>query len=63
MIVKDMTEESFSELIKNTVKITLDEYLEDIEAAISENFKNSIAEARNDYKRGNFITLEEISNV
>jgi hypothetical protein len=63
MLVKDMTIESLSDLIKNTVKITMEEYIEDIQAISSDNYKNSIKEARNDYHKGNFFTLEELPNV
>ena len=52
--IKDLTIEEFQSLISSTVKDTIEEAMEDLLALSSENFLESIKEARNDYKKGNY---------
>jgi hypothetical protein len=55
--ISDLTVLQLKELIVSTVKETLEEILEDKEAAASKNYLNSICEAREEYKAGNISKL------
>ena len=61
--IKDLTVEEFQSLISSTVKDTIEDAMEDLLALSSENFLKSIKEARNDYKKGNYKYLEDITWV
>lgn len=61
MKVKDLTIEEFQSLISTIVKDTIEDYMEDMIALTSKNYLKSIKEARDDYKKGNFKYLEDIS--
>jgi len=61
MKVKDLTIEEFQSLISTIVKDTIEDYMEDMIALMSKNYLKSIKEARDDYKKGNFKYLEDIS--
>jgi hypothetical protein len=50
-------------LIKSTVYEAMDEYIEDLAALNSNQYLNSIKEAREDYKNGNVINIEELIGV
>ncbi len=61
--LKDMTADEVKTLISQTVRETMEEFLEDILALGSEHFINSIREAREDYKRGDVKNFEEVFDV
>jgi hypothetical protein len=50
-------------LIKSTVYEAMDEYIEDLAALNSNQYLDSIKEAREEYKAGNFVNLEELIGV
>lgn len=58
--VNNMDIKEFKALIYETVKTAMSDILEDAEALGSQDFIESINEARQDYKNGNFTSLEEI---
>jgi hypothetical protein len=61
--LKDMTADEVKSLISQTVRETMEEFLEDMLALGSENFVNSIKQAREDYKKGDVKTFEEVFDV
>lgn len=61
--VKDLTTVELQSLISNTVRITIEDYIEDILALSSDEYIDSIKEARINYKEGKVKSLEEIFDV
>lgn len=61
--IKDLSVTELKELIENTVKQSVEGVLEDYIAAQSKEYIFSIAEARQDYKTGNYKTLGEIPDA
>lgn len=56
--VSDLTIEQMKELIAETVRISVEELLEDFIASNSPGYLGSIREAREEYKRGEVTSLE-----
>ncbi len=50
--VKDLTVEELQSLISDTIKSTLEDLIEDMLALSSDEYLQSIEEARKDYKEG-----------
>ena len=61
--VKDLTVGELQSIITDTIKGALEEVLEDIAALSSNEYLQSIEEARNDYKTGNVKRLEDLFDV
>lgn len=61
--VKDLTVDELKSIITETVKGTIEDLIEDVLALSSQKYLKSIEEARNDYKKGDLKSLEEISDV
>ena len=61
--VKDLTTEELKLLIQSVVQNTIEDVLEDKQALSSENYTNSIKEARQDYKDGKVSSFDEIFNA
>jgi hypothetical protein len=61
--VKDLTVEELQSLISNTIKSTLEDLIEDMLALSSDEYLQSIKEARKDYKEGKIKYLEDIIDV
>lgn len=51
------------EIISLSVRETIEEVIENMVAASSDSYINSIREAREDYKAGRFSKLEDLLNV
>jgi len=58
--VKDLTVEELRALISDTVMDSMGDLIEDMTALSSENYLDSIEEARNDYKEGRVKSFDEI---
>jgi hypothetical protein len=61
--VKDLTVVELNSLISDTVKGTMEDFIEDILALSSDDYLHSINEARSDYKEGRVKNFEEIFDV
>jgi hypothetical protein len=61
--VKDLTVEELQSLISDTIKSTLEDLIEDMLALSSDEYLQSIEEARKDYKEGRIKYLEDIIDV
>jgi len=61
--VKDLTVKELQSLISDTIKSTLEDLIEDMLALSSEEYIESIREARKDYKEGRIKYLEDIIDV
>jgi len=61
--IKDLTVEELQSLISNTIKSTLEDLIEDMLALSSDEYLQSIVEARKDYKEGKIKYLEDIIDV
>ena len=57
--ISDLTVDELKNLISSTVQETIEDYLEDIKALSSQDYINSIKEAREDYKAGNYKNHDE----
>jgi hypothetical protein len=60
--VKDMSTDDLREMIEDTVRQTLENYLEDVQGLSSVAYLDSIAEAREDYRQGRTVSLEDLMN-
>jgi hypothetical protein len=60
--VKDMSTDDLREMIEDTVRQTLENYLEDVQALSSSAYLDSIAEAREDHRQGRTVSLEDFMN-
>ena len=58
--LENMTGDELKSLIQDTVKETIEDYMEDLTALLSENYKQSVKEAREEYNSGETIPLEDI---
>lgn len=58
--VSDLTVDELKDLISHTVKDSLEDALEDLLALQSEEYIESIEEARKDYKEGKTKSFEEL---
>ena len=57
--VSDLTIDELKNLITKTVHDAMEDYLEDLKALSSKDFINSIKEAREDYKEGDYKNFDE----
>ncbi|MFL6194828.1 MAG: hypothetical protein ACJ75H_11700 [Thermoanaerobaculia bacterium] len=57
--VKDMSIEDLREMIQDTVRQTLEDCLEDLQALASPAYLASIEEAREDARQGRTVRLED----
>ena len=55
--ISDLTIDELKDLISKTVQDVMEEYLEDLKALSSKEYINSIKEAREDYKAGDYKGL------
>jgi len=62
-IIKEMTAEELQALIAKTVKESVQDIIEDIQALNSDTYLADIEEAREEYKSGKIMRLEDISDV
>lgn len=60
MQVKDLTVDELKALISDTVKDSMQDLVEDMLALSSEEYLDSIEEARKDYKEGRVMSFEDI---
>ncbi len=58
--VSELTIEELKTLISESVKESVEEALENREAISSGNYLNSVKEARDDYKSGNYKKLSDV---
>lgn len=58
--ISELTIDELKNLISKTVRETIEDYLEDLKALSSNEYIASIAEAREDYKKGNIKNYDEI---
>ena len=61
--VKDLTVIELRNLISDTIRTSMEDVLEDMEALSSKEYLHSIKEAREDYKEGRVKQLEEVFDV
>jgi len=61
--IKDLTVEELQVIIAGTVKQTIEDMLEDIQAFSNQKYINSVAEARAEYKAGNIKNFEDVFGV
>jgi hypothetical protein len=61
--VKDLSLTEFKKLISETVRKSMEEYLEDIICLNNPQYIQSIKEAREDYKKGDYKSFEDIFHV
>ncbi len=61
--IKDLTIEEFRLLLSDTLKEVMDDLKEDMLALSSQEYIDSIKEARNNYKEGKYKNLEDLLNV
>lgn len=61
--VTDLTVAELQVVILDTVNAAMKDSIEDIAALSSDNYKKSIKEAREDYKKGRTKSFEEVFNV
>ena len=57
--VSDLTIDELKNLITKTVHDAMEEYLENLKALSSKDYINSIKEAREDYKAGDYKNYDE----
>jgi hypothetical protein len=58
--VSDLTVEELERLVETTVRRTIEDYLEDLEAKGSAQYLDSIREAREEYLRGDVTKLSDL---
>ena len=58
--ISDLTIDELKNLISNIVRETMEDFLEDLKALSSKDYVNSIKEAREDYKAGDFRGYTEV---
>ena len=59
--VADLTTAELERLVENTVRRTIEEYVETLEALSSASYLESIREAREDYQSGTVTNLTDLS--
>jgi len=57
--VSDLSIDELKKIISTTVQEAIEDYLEDLKALSSKDFVDSIREAREDYKGGDYKDLNE----
>ena len=57
--ISDLTVDELKNLISKTVQQAIEDYLEDLKALSSKDYVNSIREAREDYKTGEYKNFDE----
>jgi hypothetical protein len=57
--ISDLTIDELKDLISKTVQEALEDYLEDLRALSSRDYINSVKEAREDYKAGDYKNFDE----
>ncbi len=57
--ISDLTIDELKELISKTVQEVMADYLEDLKALSGKNYINSIKEAREDYKAGDYKNFDK----
>lgn len=60
--LSDLTTEELERLIESVVRRTLEDYLEDLQAVASPDYRESVAEAREDYRAGRVTRLDELED-
>ncbi|HYX24660.1 MAG TPA: hypothetical protein VFC23_10950 [Thermoanaerobaculia bacterium] len=60
LLVKDMSKDDLREMIEDTVRRALENYIEDLQALSSAAYLESIVEAREDARQGRTIPLEDL---
>jgi len=58
--VADLTTGELERLVETTVRRTIEDYLENLEALSSESYLESIREARQDYQTGALTNLADL---
>jgi DNA primase large subunit len=58
--VADLTTGELEQLVENTVRRTIEDYVETLEALSSASYLESIREAREDYQSGTVTNLTDI---
>jgi len=58
--ISDLTVNELKELIASTVQETIQDYLEDLKALASKDYINSIREAREEYKAGDYKDYKDV---
>ena len=58
--ISDLTVHELKELIASTVQETIQDYLEDLKALASKDYINSIREAREEYKAGDYKDYKDV---
>ena len=58
--ISDLTVNELKELIATTVQETIEDYLEDLKALTSKDYINSIREAREEYKAGDYKDYNDL---
>ena len=61
--IKDIGVTEFKKMISDTVRESMEEYLEDILCLHNPKYIRSIKKAREDYKKGDYKSFKEIFNV
>jgi len=61
--IKDIGVTEFKKMISDTVRESMEEYLEDILCLHNTKYIQSIKKAREDYKKGDYKSFKEIFNV
>jgi PHD/YefM family antitoxin component YafN of YafNO toxin-antitoxin module len=61
-MVADLSVEELQAVIRSTVEEVIEDRLEDLQALSSTAYLRSVAEAREDYKAGRVVSLDEIMN-
>ncbi len=62
-VLNEMTKDELKIYIREAVNEAMEDFLEDILALTSNNYLESIREAREEYRTGNTKTLDELMNV
>ena len=58
--ISELTVDELKNLITKTVQESIEDYLEDLKALSSKDYINSIREAREDYKKGDYKDIDEV---
>ncbi len=61
--VNDLSIEEFKEIIVSTIRKEIESFSEDFMALSSQNYLDSIQEARREYQEGKVVSLEDALNV
>ena len=61
--LSELTIAELKEIISESVVESIQDYFENLEALSSNNYLKSIKEAREEYRAGNTVNLEDLDNV